>query len=88
MCLSHTCRVGPQGQDRAALPVLREEGPRTQLHAVQALLLHFLCTRVRPDFIGSKSKKQLLYCVTKDTVSEMQQCFFGGGGVLLSQQKC
>lgn len=43
--LSH--RVGPQGPNGAALPVLWEKRPRPQLHAVQALLLHVLCTRVR-----------------------------------------
>lgn len=46
VCVSH--RGGPQRPDCAALSVLREEGPRTQLHALQALLLHFLCSRVRP----------------------------------------
>lgn len=55
LCPSH--RVGPQRPNGAALPVLREEGPRTQLHALQTLLLHFLCTRVRPRFIGLSTKE-------------------------------
>lgn len=46
-------RVGSPGPNGAALPVLREERPRPQLHAVQALLLYFLRPRVRRDLIAA-----------------------------------
>lgn len=42
-------RVGSQGPDGAALPVLWEERPRPQFHALQALLLYFLRPRVRRE---------------------------------------
>ena len=50
-------RVVPARQDSAALPVLREERPRPQLHALQTLLLHFLCTRVRAGCTGPGFKR-------------------------------
>lgn len=46
------CRIGSQGPDGAALSVLWKERPRPQFHAVQTLLLYFLCTRVRRGVLG------------------------------------
>lgn len=83
---THTHRVGPQGPNSAALPVLWEKRPRTQLHAVQALLLHFLCTRVRPDFTDLKAEEKLYHMTLRRCFSK-KQCSVCLWVLVLSQQQ-